>query len=461
MTYRAFDGDLYSGIATVQIETAPVDDLPLAQNDEFDLEEDQPLRLVVANLLANDTDADGDPLQFAVVEGPENGSLSHNADGTLYYRPRANFSGTDHFVYSVRDAAGHVAQATATLNVLPTNDRPVAVADRLQTQDDRPLRISAQDLLENDVDAEGDAVTIQLVAGPVYGQLVDLGNGQFDYLPPADFAGEDQFTYRVSDGALNSLATAVAIDVTRTNRPLVAVPDAFVVAEDQRLVLQARQLLANDPGVDAAQVDLQLVDQPLHGSVRRGANGAIIYVPHRDFTGVDRFGYQLSDGGGNSDVVAVQIRVTPQNDAPQASGESYQIRAGEVLRVPGAGVLANDLDLDGDRLRARVLAAPRHGSLELSPTGSFIYRPNQGFSGEDAFRYDVIDELGGRAVAQATIRVQALPSNGNRIQPALANAAPFVLIEANSLRATSPGITSATSDRDDELTELLFNPPTQ
>src|SRR5439155_6720999 len=88
-TYKANDGAADSLPATVTISVSSVNDVPVASNDSFTGPEDTSL---AGNVLANDTDADGDPLTAILVSQPSHGSLTFNADGSFMYAPSTNFN---------------------------------------------------------------------------------------------------------------------------------------------------------------------------------------------------------------------------------------------------------------------------------------------------------------------------------------------------------------------------------
>ena len=74
---------------------------------------------VVINVLANDTDTQGAPLTPAVVRGPASGTATVNANGTITYRPNADFDGTDSFSYTVTGGTSNAAPTTVTVTVTP------------------------------------------------------------------------------------------------------------------------------------------------------------------------------------------------------------------------------------------------------------------------------------------------------------------------------------------------------
>src|SRR5207249_994218 len=85
-TYKASDGQAQSSVATVTITVTPVNDAPVAANDDtYTTPEDTQLTVSAPGVLANDTDADGDTLTAVLVSGPAHGTLTLNADGSLVY----------------------------------------------------------------------------------------------------------------------------------------------------------------------------------------------------------------------------------------------------------------------------------------------------------------------------------------------------------------------------------------
>jgi len=75
------------------------------------------------NVLANDSDPDGNALTAVLKTQPSNGTVTQNADGTMHYQPRAGFEGTDSFTYTVSDGKGGTSSATVRVEV----EQPIKV----------------------------------------------------------------------------------------------------------------------------------------------------------------------------------------------------------------------------------------------------------------------------------------------------------------------------------------------
>jgi VCBS repeat-containing protein len=205
-TYYDWDGAANSVPTTVTITVAAVHNAPVAGNDSATTAEDTP---VTVNVLANDTGSG--TLTTSVVTGPAKGAVVHNVDGSFTYTPVADFTGTDTFTYYVSDGAATSGPATVTIAITAVNDAPVANPNRAIIEENTSVVLNVK---ANDTDVDGRALTSTMVTGPAHGTVAHNVDGSFTYTPVADFTGTDTFTYRVSDGILDSAPTPVTITVT-------------------------------------------------------------------------------------------------------------------------------------------------------------------------------------------------------------------------------------------------------
>jgi len=193
--------------------TAPPGDTntaPVAVDDTASTTQGTP---VTISVLANDSDADGDPLTIASVTRPSNGKAVVNANQTITYTPNSNFSGpTDSFTYTISDGRGGSATAKVSITVSAVNTAPVAVNDTASTTQGTPVTIV---VLANDSDADGDRLTVVSVTDLVNGTVVINNDQTITYTPHPSFSGTDTFTYTISDGHPGGTATAtVSITVS-------------------------------------------------------------------------------------------------------------------------------------------------------------------------------------------------------------------------------------------------------
>jgi uncharacterized delta-60 repeat protein len=113
-TYRAFDGTENSTIATVRIAISAINNDPVALDDAATTSPNSP---IIIDVLANDIDADSDPLIVSDFDATSEfgGTVTENPDGTLTYTPAQDFSEVDTFQYTVSDGKGGTDIATVTI----------------------------------------------------------------------------------------------------------------------------------------------------------------------------------------------------------------------------------------------------------------------------------------------------------------------------------------------------------
>ena len=221
---------------------------------------------------------------------------------------------------------------------------------------------------------------------------------------------------------LTSNEATVTVEVLPVLDGPVAVDDAVVTAEDDAADVA---VLDNDrSGQRGLPIDLASVlvfDGPLHGSVAIDPfTGVIQYVPATDFTGGDSFRYVVfdapqnpEDGPGHvSNVATVSITVTPTPDPPDATDDLYFTDEDEELIVTAvAGVLANDIEPDGEPMSARLVTPPVRGTLTFTADGAFRYRPDDDFFGTDQFTYLASDGQADSRIATVAIVVAPTPDD--------------------------------------------------
>jgi VCBS repeat-containing protein len=310
-TYKANDGSLDSNTATVTITISAVNDAPVASDDSYGTDEDQTLNVSAPGVLGNDSDADGDSLSAVLVGDVSHGSLTLNPNGSFSYTPDAGYSGGDSFTYRANDGTANSGTATVTITVSEVNNPPSASDDSYSTDEDQTLNVSAPGVLGNDDDPDGDTLSAVLVGDVSNGSLTLNSNGSFTYTPEANANGTDSFTYRASDGSLNSNTATVTITVSAVNDAPVAAGDSYTVAQDDTLSVSAPGVLGNDSDVDGDALSAVLVSDVSNGSLTLNSNGSFSYTPDAGYSGSDSFEYKANDGAADSNTVTVSITVTP------------------------------------------------------------------------------------------------------------------------------------------------------
>ena len=394
-TYRISDGFASSVPATVTITVTAVTDpgdniAPVAGDDTFGTEQGTELTITTVDLLANDTDADGDPLSVipGLVDLPAHGILD-NGNGGVIYTPDPGFVGTDTFTYRATDGTTTSNLATVTITVTAVTDpgdniAPVAGDDTFSTEQGTELTITTVDLLANDTDADGDPLSVipGLVDLPAHG-ILDNGNGGVIYTPDPGFVGTDTFTYRATDGTTTSNLATVTITVTANDPADNTAPQATwgLGSVNETTGRVTGKVFGTDADGDPLTYTVTL--NPGSGSVNLSATGDFTYSPTQaardaalqtpgpDF---DTFTVTVSDGqASTTTTVEVPIAATPVNYPPRTDGPPTFVTNAANGTVVGS---LNVLDPNADPLSFTVTGQPAHGSLAVDATGGFVYTPS-------------------------------------------------------------------------------------
>ena len=404
-TYEIEDVHGASAQAVVTITVTDGNSPPIANDDNATVNEDN---IVLIDVLANDTDADGDALE--IIDWQVNNAQVNLSFGQLEYIPNENFNGVDTFIYTIYDGNAHTAQATVTINVNPVNDLPVAVDDSVNVNSGGQVNI---DVLANDTDIDGDTLSVVNASTNVGSVIIESDNTLTFTAPVAGATAT--ITYQISDGNGGSDTAMVVVSIMVVNLPPTATDDTYTIEQDNVLTVDGTNfelLTANDtdPEGDSLTVSTTPITDVTNGVLVLGNNGSFTYTPNASFTGTDTFEYQISDGNNNTDTGLVTITVTAANTAPIAYGDHYYVVPNNVLDVDGTNKpvpLANDIDNDGDTVQFDWVAYNVVlGVLNnINNDTSFNYTPTNGVSGSDSFVYQISDGNDGISQGVTTITV--------------------------------------------------------
>jgi VCBS repeat-containing protein len=413
--YHASDGSNASGSAKVTITIVAVNDAPIAASDSRTTVEDALLSVAAPGLKSNvsDIDTSSSSLITSLWTQASHGTAAINANGSWTYQPAANYSGPDSFSYRVSDGVLFSAPATVNLTVTAVNDAPVASGDGYAPTEDAALTVlAAGGVLADDTDIDSASLTAVLVSGPSHGTLGLQSTGAFTYTPSPDYNGADSFTYRASDGLLQSSTATVSLTIGGVNDPPTFTLGADpAVAEDSGASSYPGFLSALSPGpanevgqtasilsVVAANTAL-FAAQPVIGQ-----NGTLTFTPAANRNGSSEVTVTVKDSGGTAnggDDTSIEIfliTVVPENDTVFANSDSWMlddqppawVEAGVTTPLD---VLENDVTLDqGETLTIASVTMPGHGTVTIAPDKLTVtYRSVTGYVGTDTFKYRMTD----------------------------------------------------------------------
>ncbi|EPW6724387.1 tandem-95 repeat protein [Vibrio parahaemolyticus] len=393
LTFTATDPSGESVSQTVNFTVAPVADIVA---DSATVVEDTP---TIINVLGNDTfEGDDKVVSLDTNNGPANGTVSVNPDGSVTYTPNDNYHGTDSFTYIV--TSGGVSESTTVnVDVTPVNDAPVAKDDTAVTDEDTPVTI---DVLPNDTDVDGDKLSIESASVPKEQGTVEVVNGKLVFTPAENFHGDAEITYTVSDGALTDQAT-VKVTVNAVN-------DTPVVESNIADQALAEDFTPYTIDLNTAFSDVDNVDGELTFSVSGNSNiqvaivnGIATITPTADWNGSEILTFIATDPSGESVSQTVNFTVTPVADIVADKARVVEDTP-TIIKV-----LGNDTFEDDDKVVSLdTNNGPANGTVSVNPDGSVTYTPNDNYHGTDSFTYIVTS---GGVSESTTVNVDVTPVN--------------------------------------------------
>ena len=413
------DASTTSAIVDSTLTVQAVNDVPVSAGLALDTEEDTPLAVAEATLVASGTDADGDALTLAGTANVTGGTLATGANGALVFTPTADFIGAAGFDYTLADGNGGSVTARADIAVAAVDDAPTldlsAAAPGIDyaftyVEDDGATPIVGADIAVADVDTAMLAgATITLTNGQA-GDMLNIATLPRDIsasvVPPGALSAPGTITIYLTGAEIPSVygfaleaisfetASQAPVEtprvievsvndgtssstVARTQIAVVSVNDAPVAADDgvAPLILAAEDgfvdfvPVANDSDAEGDPLAvIAVAGTPVaaggsvavpEGRVTLLADGQTLrFEPRANFFGSVGFPYTVSDGAA-SDVATVAIEVTPVNDAP-VLGPDAPVSMLEDVAASFDPTL-NDTDADGDPLTVSGLAGRAAG----------------------------------------------------------------------------------------------------
>ena len=316
----------------------------------------------LAGVLANDDDDEhitNSCLQAELLELPQfasnRGSFrsSFGVDGSFRYEafgdlPPVDSSGRqfDSFTYRVSDGV-NPPSAPVRVEIVYTGENlpPLAEDDVFDVQEDSSGNILR--VLDNDIDPDALPLSIRAINNGPGNGVANIRNGVLiDYQPAPDFNGTDQFTYTVVDSGGLTASGSVTVSVGAVNDAPEAVNDAVSTPENVALEIF---VLGNDSDPEGDALSIVQIGVPANGTATDIGNGAILYTPIANFSGVDPFEYTITDSAGGTSTATVVVTVDLINVAPGANaGQDQTVEAtsatGAVVTLDGTSSSDGDND---------------------------------------------------------------------------------------------------------------------
>ncbi len=460
-SYTVTDGNGGSATATVTIEVTSVNDAPVANSDTVTTEQNTAVQVQV---LANDTDVDGDTLTVVSASGASEGTVEIQ-NNQILYTPNTDFLGTDSFTYDVSDGNGGTNTATVNVNITEPSIRVEEGLLSLYTFNEGsgntvfdvsgvgdPLNLEI-DTTTGVTGGEGSQITCSCGSCQTCNSQVSWGDGTLN-VSSHSLIGSNKVGTKLIDGIqetqeitieawikTNSLtqsgpARIVTLSADAGNRNFTLGQDG----DDYEVRLRTTTTGNNGFGKTVTSTGSQVQTEFSHVVYSRDNTGfASLYVNNQlvgsntidgDFSNWNA-GYQFALANeldstrhwlGSYDLVAIYNQAfdaseveqnylagasfgdIPTNALPVAVNDSGTVEEDSQLTL---NVLANDSDADNDNLTLVSVLPGNNGTTSIEG-GQIVYTPTANFSGTDSFDYTVSDGQGGTDTATVTITVNSV-----------------------------------------------------
>ena len=306
MPVTVSDGSASSGIFNASVTVTPVNDPPVITGQvPLSVQENQPLTIVVANLVI--TDPDDVPADMTLtVQSGANYTVSGNT-----ITPAAGFNGTLTVPVYVNDGSANSNTFNLSVTVTEVNDPPVITGQvPLSTTEDTPLTLVVANFTITDADNPAGPFTLSVQNGTNYTRS---GN---TITPAANYSGTLTVPVTVSDpgGAVSGVFNA-SVTITPVNDPPAITGQVTLsTSEDTPLTLVSGNFTITD--IDNAG--------PFTLTVNSGANYSVVgttITPAANYSGTLTVPVTVSDGSASSGIFNASVTVTPVNDPPSITGQ--------------------------------------------------------------------------------------------------------------------------------------------
>jgi len=330
---------------------------PIAVDDTYATAVNTTLNVTAPGVLGNDSDPDSRGITAVLVQNVTNGSLTLNANGSFTYIPNEDFLGPDGFTYVANDGELNSEITFVTIIVSGTSE----------------LRLNCPQ-----------------------SESVIKANGNCEYIVP-------DFATRVEFSPLNATIEQ-------------SIPAGSLVEEEVDITITASfegetesctfQLLLRDntpPVIDCPGDRTVFIAEggtyvipDFRNEIERSDNcglGQVIQEPEPNtvINSDTQVNFVIFDAVSNASTCSfiIDLEVDPPgNQAPIASLDTYSTLINTTLDISAPdGVLSNDIDSDSDELTAILVNDVNNGILTLNADGSFVYVPDNDFTGTDQFSY--------------------------------------------------------------------------
>ena len=357
-TYKAYDSEYYSNVATVSITVSPVNDSPvIVYAATFETLEDTPFDVVIGDFIIDDPDSDIGSISLQISDGTNYTSTAITDGYTI--TPAANYSGELIVPVSVSDGDSSSAVWDLSVAVIGGNDVPTvvnAVSDISVDEDADGISISltGSDIAPYFFDSDGDNLSFaaHTAGSGLVAAVIDGDTLHVSFIENA--FGSDSLFVSATDVSGEYVVDTILVSVASVNdAPVILASAYFVTEEEDSVHVSINDFVYYDIDTDSAGLSLVLSDGDGY-SIDAIATGYAV-TPDPDVSDTLYVPSVISDGDTTSAVWELMVIVQPDNDAPVVVNPAADIMVNEdagdvVIALMGTDMAPYFADSDGDSL---------------------------------------------------------------------------------------------------------------
>ncbi|MDA8990915.1 cadherin-like domain-containing protein [Opitutales bacterium] len=383
------DGDANDSI-TINLTINPIDDPAVLSGDTTATTNED--SSISGDLNATDIDGLTDGSYFSISSSPASGALSLNEEsGRWTYYPNSNTYGIDSFSVTITDDQNFTSTQVITITVTPVDD-PASIYGDINASISEDSTASG-DLNATDIDGLTDGSYFTISSNASYGTAsIDTMEGNWTYIPSANFFGTDSFTVTISDDQGNTATQAISVTINSVN-------DTTTITGDTNATIKEDSNASGD--LNATDIDGLTDGSYFTISATPSTGTALIdpltgtwsFSPATDSYGTDSFTVTVTDDLNFTATQVISVIINAVDDPTVITGD---ISGPLFLDHPVSGDL-NATDIDGltDGSYFSIQTAPSNGTATVEPTsGNWEYTPPIGFLGDTSFIIQITDDQG-------------------------------------------------------------------
>lgn len=389
------NGNCASAVLSIDVLTSNTAPIALAIAQEINEDES-----ISANLISNVVDAEGGVFLFTTVQAPQFGELQWLGNGNYIYTPALNYFGSDSFMYSVCDNGGLCAESQVSLTIESVNDAPIASISYTETNEDETL---VQNIGLGDSDAEGDAMSYEIMVTALHGVANLSSDGELVYEPSANYWGTDSIRYQICDAFGACTENTINLIVLPINDEPQASGLSTTILEDETLQGILSSLVVH---FDEEELFFGTMISATNGSVVIESNGTYTYTPNTNFFGEDQFVYLVCDLLGACDTATISIIIESINDSPIVNDDFITLEEDGTMEISAA---ANDIEVENETMSYEVIGNSALGNLSLTASGNVIFSAYENVFGFETLTLLVCDSE--ELCSESFLTIEVIPIN--------------------------------------------------